>query len=109
MILGCDARGWTRSGNEVVVHSVGGPGLRGAETTLDPGGPLLSERHQGTLRRRGRRPAAQPGAKPAELSWRRRRCLPRLADRLRMLFTQSGLAPGGTVLVQGRAAASRPR
>ena len=47
--------GVDEDGNEVVVHAViSDPDWTGDET-LDPKRSLLSERHQGTLRRQGRR------------------------------------------------------
>ena len=102
MILGCDGAGIDDDGNEVVVHAVvGHPDWRGDET-LDPGRSLLSERHQGTLADEVVVPRRNLVAKPAELSFEQAACLPTAwLTAYRMLFTQSGLAPGSTVLVQG--------
>ena len=62
MVLGCDGAGVDPDGNEVIVHAViGDPDFRGDET-LDPKRSLLSERYDGTLRRRRRRAPAQPRA-----------------------------------------------
>src|SRR6476620_825674 len=49
MILGCDAAGVDREGNEVIVHSViSSPDWRGDET-FDPRRSILSERHAGSF------------------------------------------------------------
>jgi NADPH:quinone reductase-like Zn-dependent oxidoreductase len=102
MILGCDGAGLDDDGNEVVVHSViSSPDWSGDET-LDPRRSLLSERHQGTLAEEVVVPRANLVPKPAGLSWADAACLPTAwLTAYRMLFTQSGLAPGDTVLVQG--------
>ncbi|WP_020575794.1 zinc-binding dehydrogenase [Actinopolymorpha alba] len=102
MILGCDAAGVDEDGNEVVVHAViSDPDWRGDET-LDPHRSLLSERHQGTFAERVAVPRANLLPKPAGLSFEEAACLPTSwLTAYRMLFTQSGLRPGGTVLVQG--------
>jgi NADPH:quinone reductase-like Zn-dependent oxidoreductase len=102
MILGCDGAGLDQDGNEVVVHSViGDPGWRGDET-MDPRRSLLSERHQGTLAEQVVVPRRNLVPKPAELSWQQAACLSTAwLTAYRMLFTQSGLQPGSTVLVQG--------
>jgi NADPH:quinone reductase-like Zn-dependent oxidoreductase len=102
MILGCDGAGVDDDGNEVVVHAViASPGWTGDET-LDPRRSLLSEVHQGTLAEEVVVPRANLVPKPAGLSWSDAACLPTAwLTAYRMLFTHSGLAPGGTVLVQG--------
>lgn len=102
MTLGCDAAGVDDEGNEVVVHAVvATPGWSGDET-LDPRRSLLSEVHQGTLAEQVVVPRANLVPKPADLSWTDAACLPTAwLTAYRMLFTQSGLAPGDTVLVQG--------
>ncbi len=102
MILGCDAAGLDADGNEVVVHSViSDPAWRGDET-LDPRRSLLSERFQGALAERVAVPAQNVVPKPAGLSFEESACLPTAwLTAYRMLFTQSGLKPGNTVLVQG--------
>jgi NADPH:quinone reductase-like Zn-dependent oxidoreductase len=102
MILGCDGAGLADDGAEVVVHSVvASPGWTGDET-LDPRRSLLSEVHQGTLAEYVVVPRANLVAKPAGLSWTDAACLPTAwLTAYRMLFTQSGLHPGDTVLVQG--------
>ena len=52
MILGCDAAGVDKDGNEVIVHAVvTDPDWRGDET-LDPKRSILSERHQGSFAER---------------------------------------------------------
>ena len=102
MILGCDAAGVDDDGNEVVVHAViGDPDYRGDET-MDPKRSLLSERYQGTLADEVVVPRRNLVPKPAGLSWEEAACLPTAwLTAYRMLFTQAGLQPGATVLVQG--------
>ncbi|HTZ43574.1 MAG TPA: zinc-binding dehydrogenase [Jatrophihabitans sp.] len=103
MILGCDAAGIdTATGAEVVVHGViSSDGWVGDET-LDPGRSLLSERHQGSLAELVTVPTANLIAKPAELSFTEASCLPTAwLTAYRMLFVNSALRPGQTVLVQG--------
>jgi NADPH:quinone reductase-like Zn-dependent oxidoreductase len=102
MILGCDAAGIDENGNEVVVHAVvSDPDWRGDET-LDPRRSLLSERHQGTFADRVVVPRANVVPKPASLSFEEAACLPTAwLTAYRMLFTQGGLKPGDSVLVQG--------
>jgi NADPH:quinone reductase-like Zn-dependent oxidoreductase len=103
MILGCDAAGIDEStGQEVVVHSViTTPGWTGDET-LDPGRSLLSERHQGSLAEYVIVPKHNVVPKPAELSFAEAACLSTAwLTAYRMLFVQSGLRPGQSVLVQG--------
>ena len=102
MILGCDAAGLDEDGNEVVVHAViSSPGWRGDET-LDPKRSLLSERHQGTVAEKVAVPRSNVVPKPTGLSFVEAACLPTAwLTAYRMLFTQSGLNPGDSVLVQG--------
>ena len=102
MVLGCDAAGVDADGQEVVVHAViSTPGWTGDET-MDPRRSLLSERHDGTLAEQVVVPARNVVAKPAGLSFEEAACLPTAClTAYRMLFTSSGLQPGGTVLVQG--------
>ena len=102
IILGCDAAGIDADGNEVIVHAViSSPGWSGDET-LDPRRSLLSEVHDGTLAERVVVPARNVVPKPASLSFEEAACLPTAwLTAYRMLFTNSGVAPGGTVLVQG--------
>ena len=102
MILGCDAAGYDEDGNEVVVHAViSDPAWTGDET-LDPKRSLLSERFQGTFADKVVVPRSNVVAKPASLSFEEAACLPTAwLTAYRMLFTQGGLKPGDTVLVQG--------
>jgi NADPH:quinone reductase-like Zn-dependent oxidoreductase len=102
MVLGCDAAGVTDDGREVVVHGlIGNPSWDGDET-LDPKRSILSEVHQGTLAEQVVVPERNLVAKPAELSFEEAACLPTAwLTAYRMLFTQAGLKPGSTVLVQG--------
>jgi NADPH:quinone reductase-like Zn-dependent oxidoreductase len=103
MILGCDAAGVdTSTGEDVVLHSViASEGWEGDET-LDPRRTLLSEKHQGTLAERVIVPRRNVVPKPAELSFAEAACLSTAwLTAYRMLFANSGLRPGQTVLVQG--------
>lgn len=102
IVLGCDAAGTDADGNEVIVHSViASPDWQGDET-FDPGRSLLSERHDGTFAERVCVPARNVVAKPAGLSFEEAACLPTAwLTAYRMLFVNSGVEPGGTVLVQG--------
>ncbi|RYJ05932.1 MAG: Zn-dependent oxidoreductase, partial [Actinomycetales bacterium] len=102
MILGCDAAGYDEDGNEVIVHAViSDPSWRGDET-LDPKRSLLSERHPGTFAEKVAVPSRNVVAKPAGLSFAEAACLPTAwLTAYRMLFTQSDLKQGDTVLVQG--------
>jgi NADPH:quinone reductase-like Zn-dependent oxidoreductase len=102
MVLGCDAAGLDEDGNEVVVHAViTDPGWLGDETH-DPKRSLLSERYQGTFAESVAVPRRNVVPKPAGLSLAEAACLPTAwLTAYRMLFTQSGLRPGDSVLVQG--------
>jgi NADPH:quinone reductase-like Zn-dependent oxidoreductase len=102
MILGCDGAGVDEEGNEVIVHAVvPSEGWRGDET-LDPRRTLLSELYDGTLAEHVVVPRGNLVPKPADLSWESAACLPTAwLTAYRMLFTNSGVRPGGTVLVQG--------
>jgi NADPH:quinone reductase-like Zn-dependent oxidoreductase len=102
MTLGCDAAGVDESGREVVVHAViSDPDWPGDET-LDPRRSLLSERFQGTLAERVAVPRRNLVPKPPELSFEEAATLPTVwLTAYRMLFTQGGLMPGDSVLVQG--------
>jgi NADPH:quinone reductase-like Zn-dependent oxidoreductase len=103
IVLGCDAAGLDADGNEVVVHAViGDPDAGGGDETLDPRRSLLSERYDGTFAQRVAVPARNLVPKPAELTFEEAACLPTAwLTAYRMLFTKSGVRPGGTVLVQG--------
>ncbi len=102
MTLGCDAAGLDEDGNEVLVHAViSDPSWLGDET-LDPKRSLLSERHQGTLAEQVMVPRRNVVPKPPSLSFEQAACLPTAwLTAYRMLFTQSRLRPGDSVLVQG--------
>ena len=103
MILGCDAAGVdTATGDEVVVHSVISADGWSGDETLDPGRSLLSEKHQGTMAELVTVPSRNVIRKPAELSFAEAACLPTAwLTAYRMLFVNSHLRPGNTVLVQG--------
>jgi NADPH:quinone reductase-like Zn-dependent oxidoreductase len=102
MILGCDAAGVDEDGNEVIVHAViASEGWTGDET-FDPKRTLLSELHQGTLAEQVIVPRRNLVPKPASLSFEEAACLPTAwLTAYRMLFTNGGVRPGDTVLVQG--------
>lgn len=102
MTLGCDAAGFDADGNEVLVHAVvSDPDWVGDET-LDPKRSLLSERYQGTFADTVAVPKRNVIAKPSGLSMSEAACLPTAwLTAYRMLFTQSGLRPGDSVLIQG--------
>lgn len=103
MVLGCDAAGTTDDGTEVIVYPVvNDPTFAGVDATHDPRRSLLSERFPGTLADQVWVPAGSVVRKPAELSFVEAACLPTSwLTAYRMLFVQSGLVPGQTVLVQG--------
>ncbi|MEU3603215.1 zinc-binding dehydrogenase [Streptomyces sp. NPDC006798] len=100
MILGCDAAGVDPDGNEVVLHSVIGQSGHG----VGPREPrsLLTEHYQGTFAERVAVPAWNVLPKPKELSFEEAACLPTAwLTAYRMLFTNAGVRPGDSVLVQG--------
>jgi NADPH:quinone reductase-like Zn-dependent oxidoreductase len=100
MILGCDAAGVDEHGNEVVIHSV--IGQSGQGVAPDEPRSLLTERYQGTFAERVAVPTWNLLPKPAELSFEEAACLPTAwLTAYRMLFTNAGVKPGDTVLVQG--------
>jgi NADPH:quinone reductase-like Zn-dependent oxidoreductase len=102
MVLGCDAAGLDGDGNEVVVHAVVSDPAWTGDETLDPKRSLLSERYQGTFADRVAVPRRNVVPKPASLSFEEAACLPTAwLTAYRMLFTQGGLKPGDSVLVQG--------
>jgi NADPH:quinone reductase-like Zn-dependent oxidoreductase len=103
MILGCDAAGIDEStGAEVVVHAVINTPQWTGDDTLDPGRTLLSEKHQGSMAQYVIVPERNVVPKPAELSFAEAACLPTAwLTAYRMLFVNSELRPGQTVLVQG--------
>ncbi|NGN67289.1 zinc-binding dehydrogenase [Streptomyces sp. A7024] len=100
MILGCDAAGVDADGNEVVLHSVIGESGHG----VGPDEPrsILTERYQGTFAERVAVPQWNVLPKPKELSFAEAACLPTAwLTAYRMLFTNAGVRPGDSVLVQG--------
>ncbi len=102
MVLGCDGAGVDADGREVVIHSVvASDGWTGDET-LDPRRSLLSEVHDGTLAQRVSVPTGNLVPKPDGMSWETAACLSTAwLTAYRMLFTNAGVTPGATVLVQG--------
>jgi len=102
MILGCDAAGLDEDGNEVLVHAVVSDPSWAGDETLDPKRSLLSERYQGTFADKVVVPRRNVVPKPSSLSFEEAACLPTAwLTAYRMLFTQGGLKPGDSVLVQG--------
>lgn len=103
MVLGCDAAGLDEDGNEVVVHAViANPDAGLGDETRDPKRSLLSERYDGTFAQRVAVPRRNLVPKPSGLSFEEAACMPTAwLTAYRMLFTQAGLGPGQTVLVQG--------
>lgn len=100
MILGCDAAGVDEDGNEVVVHSV--IGQTGYGVGPKERRSILTEVYQGTFAERVTVPAWNVLPKPKELSFEEAACLPTAwLTAYRMLFTNSGVRPGDSVLVQG--------
>ncbi|WP_295692255.1 zinc-binding dehydrogenase [Lapillicoccus sp.] len=102
MILGCDGAGVDPDGNEVIVHAVvTSDGWRGDET-MDPRRSLLSEIHDGTIAQQVAVPTSNLVPKPEGMSWETAACLSTAwLTAYRMLFTNAGVSPGSTVLVQG--------
>ncbi|WP_370421421.1 zinc-binding dehydrogenase [Streptomyces sp. QH1-20] len=100
MILGCDAAGTDDDGNEVVLHSVIGQSGHGVGP--DEQRSILTERYQGTFAERVAVPTWNVLPKPKELSFEEAACLPTAwLTAYRMLFTNAGVRPGQSVLVQG--------
>ncbi|MQA04747.1 MAG: zinc-binding dehydrogenase [Streptosporangiales bacterium] len=101
-VLGCDVAGVDEDGDDVVAHSVIPSDDWLGDETLDPKRSLLSERYDGTFAEQVLVPRRNLLAKPATLSFTEAACLPTAwLTAYRMLFTNSGLQPGGSVLVQG--------
>lgn len=103
LVLGCDAAGTDPEGNEVIVHCVvADPGAGDGDETFDPHRRILGEGLDGTLAERVVVPRRNLVPKPPGMSFAEAACLPvAWLTAYRMLFTRSGVAPGGTVLVQG--------
>lgn len=102
MVLGCDAAGEDEDGNPVVVHSVIASDDWQGDETFDPKRSLLSERHDGAMAEWVCVPRRNLVPKPEALSFAEAACLPTAwLTAYRMLFNNSGVEPGGTVLVQG--------
>jgi NADPH:quinone reductase-like Zn-dependent oxidoreductase len=100
MILGCDAAGVDEDGNEVVLHSV--IGQSGYGVGPDEPRSILTERYQGTFAERVSVPSWNVLRKPKELSFEEAACLPTAwLTAYRMLFSNAGVRPGDSVLVQG--------
>ncbi|MET9496718.1 zinc-binding dehydrogenase [Streptomyces sp. NPDC006552] len=100
MILGCDAAGIDSEGNEVVLHSVIGQSGHGVGAR--EGRSILTEKYQGTFAEQVTVPEWNVLPKPKELSFAEAACLPTAwLTAYRMLFTNAGVRPGDSVLVQG--------
>ena len=103
MILGCDAAGIDKDGNEVIVHAVVTRTPTGAATRRSTRGARSSPSAT-----RGRSPSGSMVPrrnlvpKPPELSFAEAACLPTAwLTAYRMLFTRAVCSPGSTLLVQG--------
>lgn len=102
MILGCDGVGETEDCRTVVLHTVIPSADWTGDETLDPRRSLLSERYPGTLAEQVRVPAGNLVALPEGMSIEHAACVSTSwLTAYRMLFVQSGVRPGDTVLVQG--------
>ena len=103
MILGCDAAGIDLStGQEVIVYGVIPSAGWAGDETMDPGRTILSEKHQGTIAEYVTVPAGNVVAKPQHVSFVDGAAIGvAWLTAYRMLFRNSGLRPGQTVLVQG--------
>jgi NADPH:quinone reductase-like Zn-dependent oxidoreductase len=103
MILGCDGAGVLDDGTEVVIYPVIGDRDFSGDESLDPKRRLLTEGgHQGTMAEFVTVPARNALPKPPGMSFAQAATLgTTYLTAYRMLFTRSGVAPGGTVLVQG--------
>ncbi|QPP06643.1 zinc-binding dehydrogenase [Streptomyces bathyalis] len=100
MTLGCDGAGVDADGNEVVLHSV--IGATGHGVGPNEKRTLLTEKYQGTFAERVAVPKWNVLPKPKELSFAEAACLPTAwLTAYRMLFTNAGVRPGDSVLVQG--------
>ncbi|MBW1603049.1 zinc-binding dehydrogenase [Streptomyces sp. JJ66] len=100
MILGCDAAGTDADGNEVVVYPV--IGLSGHGVGPREPRTILTEKYQGTFAERVAVPQWNVLPKPKELSFEEAACLSTAwLTAYRMLFTNAGVRPGDSVLVQG--------
>ncbi|MCX3060170.1 zinc-binding dehydrogenase [Streptomyces beihaiensis] len=100
MILGCDAAGIDQDGNEVVLHSV--IGQTGHGVGPREGRSILTEKYQGTFAEQVTVPEWNVLPKPAGLTFEEAACLPTAwLTAYRMLFTNAGVRPGDSVLVQG--------
>ncbi|WP_181763727.1 zinc-binding dehydrogenase [Streptomyces albidus (ex Kaewkla and Franco 2022)] len=100
MILGCDAAGVDADGNDVVVHSV--IGATGHGVGAKERRSLLTEKYQGAFAERVAVPQWNVLPKPKELSFEEAACMPTAwLTAYRMLFTNAGVRPGDSVLVQG--------
>lgn len=100
MILGCDAAGIDQDGNEVVLHSV--VGQTGYGVGAGEKRSILTEKYQGTFAEQVTVPEWNVLRKPKELTFEQAACLPTAwLTAYRMLFTNAGVRPGDSVLVQG--------
>lgn len=102
MILGCDGVGIDSNGREVIIHSVISDPSWNGEEVRDPKRSLLSERYQGTFADVVVVPERNLIAKPDFLTMEEAGSLSTAwLTAYRMLFKQSGLQSGQTVLIQG--------
>ncbi|MDX1657790.1 MAG: zinc-binding dehydrogenase [Nitriliruptorales bacterium] len=100
IVLGCDAAGVTKDGQEVVVHSV--IATPDGDETLADDFNILSEVHDGTFADMVTVPRRNLVPKPASLSYEEAACLPTAyLTAYRMLFTRGEARPGMRILIQG--------
>ena len=103
MILGCDAAGVDEQTGRRSSSIRSSPAMDWTgDETLDTRRTLLSEKYQGTMAEHVTVPTGNVIPKPAELTFAEAACLSTSwLTAYRMLFVNSGLRPGQTVLVQG--------
>lgn len=102
MILGCDGAGIDSNGREVILHSVISDPMWQGNEVQDPKRTLLSEKYQGTFADLVVAPERNLIPKPAFLSMEEAGSISTSwLTAYRMLFKQSQLQPGQTVLIQG--------
>ena len=109
MILGSDGAGTLEDGTDVILYPViPAPGWCGVETHGD-GWSVFSELHPGTMAEYVAAPVRNVVPRPEGLSLEAAAALGTAwLTAYRMLFTQSGLQPGATMLVQGASGGVNP-
>ena len=100
IVLGCDAAGVTKDGQDVVVHSV--IATPDGDETLADDFNILSEIHDGTFADMVAVPRRNLVPKPSSLTYEEAACLPTAyLTAYRMLFTRGEARPGMRILIQG--------